>query len=172
MLIPRLFVAPALLAALLVGGCAGGPFGGPKSSIVVDSQPQGANVYADERALGRTPLTIVLDEVFPKRWTSRTEKDEEGFAFYRRLGTLSFRKAGCQPYSLRVDSDVLRDDIAVTLSCDPNYQPPAGGEQEGGDDAAATAIEERLRRLDELRRKGLLSEEEYRVQRQRILNEL
>ncbi len=172
MLIPRFFVAPALLAALLVNGCAAGTFSGPKSSISVDSQPQGANVYAGERALGRTPVTIALDDVFPKRWTSRTEKDEEGFAFYRRLGTLNFRKAGCEPYTLPVDSDVLRDDIKVTLTCDPNYQPPAGGERDAREAAAATAIEERLRRLDELRHKGLLSEEEYRTQRQRILSEL
>ncbi len=171
MSITRFFVAPALLAAVLISGCAGTATG-PKSSITVDSQPQGASVYAGERALGRTPVTIVLDDVFPKRWTSRTEKDEEGFAFYRRLGTLNFRKAGCEPYTLPVDSDVLRDDIKVTLTCDPNYQPPAGGEQKPRDEAAASAIEERLRRLDELRQKGLLSEEEYRTQRQRILSEL
>lgn len=172
MSIPRFFVGPALLAAFFVNGCAAGTLSGPKSSITVDSQPQGASVYAGERALGRTPVKILLDDVFPKRWTSRTEKDEEGFAFYRRLGALSFRKPGCEPYSMRVDSEVLRDDIKVTLTCDPNYQPPAGGERDGPEDAVTSTIEERLRRLDELRHKGLLTQDEYRAQRQRILNDL
>jgi hypothetical protein len=172
MSIPHRCIIPALLGALLLNACAAGGSSGSRSSITIDSQPQGAKVYAGERALGPTPATIVLDDVFPKRWTSRTEKDEEGFAFYRRLGTLSFRKGGCEPYTLPVDSDTLRDDIKVTLTCDPNYQPPAGSENEGRDDAPTAAIEQRLRRLDELRQKGLLTEEEYRIQRQRIISEL
>lgn len=169
MSMPRLSLASALLAATVLAGCAVGN-GGPKSSITIDSQPQGAQVYAGERALGHTPVTILLDDVFPKRWTSRTEKDEEGFAFYRRLGALRFQKPGCEPYSMMVDSDVLRDDIRVTLTCDPNYQPPADAAPQ--DEVTVKGVEERLRRLDELRNKGLLTQEEYRKQRERILNTL
>jgi hypothetical protein len=168
----RLSTVPAVFAALLLSACAAGDYNGPRSSITIDSQPQGAQVHAGERALGRTPVTIVLDDVFPKRWTSRTEKDEEGFAFYRRLGTLSFTKGGCEPYTMSVDSDTLREDISVTLTCDPNYQPPAAAKDAEPSDATTGAIEQRLRRLDELRARGLLTEEEYRTQRQRILSDL
>ncbi len=172
MSMPRFSTVSVLLAVLLLSACAAGGHNGPKNTITVDSQPQGAQVHAGERALGRTPVTIVLDDVFPKRWTSRTEKDDEGFAFYRRLGTLSFNKGGCQPYTLSVDSETLRDDIKVALTCDPNYQPPAAGESDGREDAVTGTIEQRLRRLDELRHRGLLTEEEYRNQRQRILSDL
>lgn len=168
----RLSVVPTLLAAVFLTACAAGTHTAPKNIITVDSEPQGVKVHAGENELGRTPVTIVLDDVFPKHWTSRTEKDEEGFAFYRRLGTLSFSRGGCEPYTMLVDSNTLRDDIKVKLTCDPNYQPPAGGEVEAGGDEATATIEQRLRRLDDLRHRGLLTEQEYRAQRQRILSNL
>ncbi len=52
MSMPRLSTVPVLLAVLLLSACAAGGHNGPKNTITVDSQPQGAQVHAGERALG------------------------------------------------------------------------------------------------------------------------
>ncbi|MGN6522095.1 MAG: SHOCT domain-containing protein [Actinomycetes bacterium] len=48
---------------------------------------------------------------------------------------------------------------------------PVGPSREG-QDAQEGTVEERLRRLDQLRRSGLVSPEEYEQQRRRILDSL
>ena len=156
------------IVLLMLPGCAANKFG-PAERITIDSDPQGARVYVADKEIGTTPLAVVLDDIFPMRWTSRTEQDKgEGFAFYRRLAILELKKGGCEPYSAQVDTQALAHDIKVALKCDPNYTPPAITEPA----ATAASIEQRLQQLDALKQKGLLSDEEYRSQRQRILNQL
>ena len=161
-------LAASAMALLLLSGCAANTFG-PPERITINSDPQGARVYVADKEIGTTPLAVVLDDIFPMRWTSRTDQDKgEGFAFYRRLAILELKKGGCEPYSAQVDTQTLTRDINVSLKCDPNYTPPAITEPA----ATATSIEQRLQQLDALKQKGLLSDEEYRAQRQRILNQL
>ena len=116
--------------------------------------------------IGVTPVSVVLDEVFPKHWTSRISEDEESFAIYRRLEVVELKKDGCAPYSTKLaESQMDRDVVKFALKCDPNYKPApvAPVAQPAG------SVEERLRTLDELKRKGLVTDEEYRAQLQRIL---
>jgi hypothetical protein len=116
--------------------------------------------------IGVTPVSVVLDDVFPKHWTSRISEDEESFAIYRRLEVVELKKDGCAPYTTKlVESQMDRDVVKFALKCDPNYKPApvAPVAQPAG------SVEERLRTLDELKRKGLVTDEEYRAQRQRIL---
>jgi len=154
------------LIAALAGCAANRP--GPVDRITIDSEPQGAQVLVAGKAIGVTPLAVVLDDVFPMHWTGRTEKDKEGFAFYRRLDRLTIKKDGCEPYSAELDTNDLSRDIKVALKCDPNYKPPVTVEPA----APAATLEQRLQRLDALKQKGLISDEEYRTQRQRILGEI
>ncbi len=48
MSMPRLSTVPVLLAVLLLSACAAGGHNGPKNTITVDSQPQGAQVHAGD----------------------------------------------------------------------------------------------------------------------------
>jgi len=154
------------LAPLVLAGCAGGPVAA-REKIVIDSDPQGAQVRVGGKDVGVTPVSVVLDDVFPKHWTSRINEDEQGFAFYRRLEVVELKKDGCAPYTTKlVDSELDRDVVKFALKCDPNYKPaPAAPAAQ-----PAASVEERLRALDELKGKGLITDEEYRAQRQRILN--
>lgn len=153
-----------LLCAAALGGCASTSLesGGPRTSILIDSEPQGASVRITGKLIGVTPVNANIDSVFPKHWTSKVETDDEGFAFFRRMETVEVSKDGCDLFSKRFMEADLKADVKVTLRCDPNYRAPA----------AENSAEQRLRTLDELRSKGLISDDEFRDQRQRILNSL
>lgn len=161
----------ALAVTATLPGCAANPVG-TVDRITIDSEPQGAQVFVADKPVGVTPLAVVLNDIFPMHWTARTEKDKEGFAFYRRLDTLTLKKEGCAPYTAQVDTQDLSHDIKVNLKCDPNYKPPQAAPAAPAQPAAADTLEQRLQRLEALKQKGLVSDEEYRVQRKRILGEL
>ena len=155
------------LTAILTG-CAANSIG-PVDSITIDSEPRGAEVLVSDKPIGVTPVVVVLDTVFPMHWTSRTKKDDEGFAFYRRLDTLTIKRAGCDTYSALVDTSDLARDIKISLKCDPNYKPPVATSAQP---AEASTIEQRLQRLETLKQKGLISDDEYRTLRKRVLGEI
>lgn len=157
-------VATALVGAA-IAGCATADRPGPRESIVINTDPQGAQVYVAGREIGVTPVTVVLDERFPRHWTGRAHPDEEAVFSYRRMETVDFKKEGCQPYTHVYVEQELKDDVMVRLKCDPNYKPAAPA-------ASAHSLEQRLRALDDLKSKGLVTDEEYKAQRQRILNSM
>ena len=162
----------ALTAATSFAGCAANSMT-PVSRITIDSEPHGAQVLVADKPIGVTPLEVKLDDVFPMHWTSRTKKDDEGFAFYRRLETLTIKQAGCETYSAELDTNDLSHDIKVNLKCDPNYKPPvavAPPSEAPAQPVQADTIEQRLQRLETLKQKGLITDEEYRAQRQRVLD--
>lgn len=161
----------ALAVIALLPACAANHFG-PVDRITIDSEPQGAQVLVADKPVGVTPLAVVLDDVFPLHWTARTDKDTEGFAFYRRLDTLTIKKEGCEPYTAQVNSTDLARDIKINLKCDPNYKPPVAMEPAAPVPVQRTTTEQRLQQLESLKQKGLITDDEYRAQRQRILGEI
>lgn len=158
-------VATALVSAAAIAGCATADRPAPRGSIVINTEPQGARIYVAGREIGSTPLKVVLDDVFPRRWTSRTRDEEEAFTSYRRKEVVDLQKDGCEFYTHVYVEEELGDDITVKLKCDPGYTPPAAA-------AGASNAEQRLRALDDLKGKGLVTDEEYKTQRQRILNSM
>lgn len=161
-----------LLGSALLAGCGGNAPLKLRSAVSIASAPPGAQVWVSGREVGVTPLTVQLDQVFPRHWTTRIKSDEEGFAFYRRLETLDIKKDGCEPYTQQVVEADLARDINVTLKCDPNYQPAPVVSPAASTPASGVGIEQRLRTLEDLKTKGLITEDEYRAQRQRILDGL
>ncbi|MDA8364345.1 MAG: PEGA domain-containing protein [Gammaproteobacteria bacterium] len=164
----------ALLCAAALSGCASLPQ--PASSITINSDPPGADVIVSGKQIGTTPLPVVLDKVFPRHWTGRIKSDVgPGFAFYRRLETVTIKKVGCKPYTKQYTGHDLRHDFTVTLTCGPQYMPapqtaappPAAAAPSG-----YAAIEQRLQELKNLKKKGLITDQEYQEQQQRILNQL
>jgi len=164
----------ALLGAATLSGCASIPE--PVAKITIDSDPQGATVYVSGKDIGITPLPVVLDQAFPMHWTSRVDSDVgPGFAFYRRLESVTIKKDGCKPYTSNLTGDALTHDIKIKLQCDPNYKPapPAVAPTAAPSVAPQSeTIEQRLEQLEELKKKDLITDDEYRAQRKRILNQL
>jgi len=174
-------VSMIFLSSLSLYGCSG--FGGGISSshneITIDSDPQHAAVYAEGTEIGTTPLVIRPGDVFQARFTTGGETG--GIAAFRYVGLLSIKKAGCKSFTTQVDDNILARDIHVKLECDPAHTAekitPAVPEQapvvrDPQTDMPVDDAEERLQRIESLYGKGLLSEEEYKALRQRVLDTL
>jgi len=165
----RITFVLALVGAAALAGCATSGIGHQRETISIDSSPVGAHVFVGGREIGVTPITVKLDDVFPRHWTTRVMGDEDGFAFFRRMEIVDIKKAGCETFTRRYVEQELNRDINIKLTCDPNYRPPA---------AAAPAVplpksvEERLKALEVLKRDGTITDDEYRAQRQRILDSM
>lgn len=134
---------------LLLTGCAAMPNG---ESLRVDSEPQGAEIFVMGERVGTTPAEVSRRAIFPNVYPKEKEQ---------LYGLVVLRKAGCQEFQTAVSAEKLKRGIDVKLKCE---QPEGAG--------TPKEIRGRLKRLDELRSEGVISEEEYREQRRRILGEL
>lgn len=156
--------------------------GSSSNQVRVTTNPAGATVYANDKALGVTPLTITPG----REWTSGFVTGKDVGMVYQYTGTITIKKPGCETYTAEVNDPMLYNDISIDLTCDRNFRPAAGDEPRAdGQTAPAYApavraeyetpeeiMARRLRRLEGLRSRGLITEDEYRAVRQRILNEL
>jgi len=102
--------------------------------------------------IGLTPLTLDEKTIFPLTYP------EEKQALY---GAVELRKTGCSNATQRVSTRALAQGVHVKLAC-----------TEVSVAVEKPAIEVRLKQLQELRDKGLITEQEAREIRQRILGEL
>ncbi len=134
--------------------------------IKITSEPIGAAVYADGTEIGTTPLQIAPASHFRARFV--------GFS-YRYTGKLTLKNAGCETWSTEVNDLVLSKDVHAKLKCDPNYKAATlqpTGNTPNIDPASGDQPSERLERVESLRKKGLISEDEYRQLRMRVLEKL
>lgn len=159
-----------LTIATMLSGCAGmGSIGeSPSGQIKITSTPAGAVAYAEGAELGPTPLEIMPGDHFRSGFV--------GFS-YRYYGKLTLKKAGCETWSTEVNDNLLSKDVHAKLKCDPNFQPapaPAAGNPSAATSGSPSGDQavERLERIETLRKKGLISEEEYKQLRTRILEKL
>ena len=168
--------AHALLAAAiwLAGGCATSGDSN-RGTIAVESDPAGARVYAEGKVIGTTPLHMRPGDHFETRAVFMDRKADAAVGI-RYVGTLALEKPGCRRHEIEVDDAVLSKDIHVDLDCSntsatpPEHYPAAAPEplEPGAQKDART----RLQRIEALRRDGLITEEEYRKLRQRVLDSL
>lgn len=160
--------ASAILVPLLQG-CATIPtWSGGR--IHVESEPSGASVHVMGREVGRTPIDLGMDQVFPP--TYRADQEEA-------YGKVMLRKAGCAEHVQRVSAADVSKGVRVRLDCgqarpiEPGVRNDAASPERPEVGASADAsVRDRLLRLDRLREDGLITEPEYRQIRQRILDEL
>lgn len=145
------------LTAILLGGCGGMIVSEKFDRIKLASDPAGAMAYADGNELGVTPLEISPGAYFRSGFVGMS---------YRYYGKLSFKKPGCESYSVEVNDAVLARDVHARLKCDPDYRQPAATTP------SSEKFTERLERIETLRKKGLISDEEYKALRKHILDEL
>jgi hypothetical protein len=160
-----------LTAATVLSGCAGTGSSSESQAgrIRVTSEPAGAVAYADGAELGATPLQIVPGNHFRSGFV--------GFS-YRYVGKLTIKKAGCETWSTEVNDAILSKDIHARLKCDPNAQPPspsapaAGPAESISNSPSGDQTIERLERIETLHKKGLISDDEYKQLRARIIEKL
>jgi len=153
---------------LLLHGCSDTITLANKSEIAVDSEPSGATVYVMGEVLGNTPLVVQLQDVFPTVYTP----DQQDL-----YGMVILKKDGCQDYLQGVSSAIMSKGVKAKLDCTevaaeqtPTQIPQSN--QSGIDVPAPTSLKQRLIRLEELHRDGLITDEEYAAARRRILDEL
>lgn len=168
----------APVAVALVAGCA--PMGAKPGRIDVSSEPAGAAVYVMGEKAGVTPLTLDQDAIFPLTYPAEKQ------ALY---GKVELRKAGCQPATQAVSTRAVARGVHVKLGCGeaaPASGPAVPAPPAVPATAPATsvpvpatpaaqprpAIDSRLRQVRDLLEQGLITEQEAREIRQRILDEL
>jgi hypothetical protein len=160
-------LAIPMACMLLAAGCSskGGasdlfPTAG-NGPIKIESDPSGADVYVMGDKLGVTPLSISREEVFPTVYPS------EKVALY---GRVTLRKSNCVDYTATVNMQISSNGLKAKLDCTDNKPQQAATPREGP--AVNETAEQRLERIKDLLNKGLISEEEAKKARERILNEL
>jgi hypothetical protein len=145
--------------------------------ITIDSVPQGATIIATGREVGKTPLTVNPDDIFPPHWRGGS---------YLVSGQLKLTKPGCDSHLMEVNDPVLSKNIKIRLKCDPSYSAPVQPVQRVQPASRIqpvstpkpvkqeypATIESRLDRIDALLKKGKISKEEYQEIRRRILDSL
>jgi hypothetical protein len=147
--------------------------------IEIRSNPAGAEVLANGSRIGITPMTVTPADT----WKTGLVTAKDYGINYQYTGTLTIRMPGCKEYTANVDDYFLSKDIAVQLECSADYQPmtstpaqPQPGYVPTGGHADYQTSEEimarRLRRLEGLRNRSLITEDEYQQVRRRILGEL
>lgn len=175
----RMFVtrSSVLTLALLLSACAA--LGDKPGKLSVKSEPSGAEVWVMGAKVGETPLVVDEGLVFPLTYP----KDKQ--ALY---GLVELRKAGCVSSTLSVSAKKVERGINAQLDCGVAAPKPAAvmsapvsvvpvvpaapAESTKPMVIEGASIEARLRRVTELRDKGVISEQEAQVIRQRILGEL
>lgn len=161
-----------IVITLLMVGCSNSITKPAKPNVT--SSPAGASVYANGAKLGVTPLKVNLYKAFPAGWKNLV---------YQATGALMIKKEGCDDFILDVNDHVLSQPIHADLKCDqPNIstvsdKSPSAGKSLVIDKPAATtegeiSIESRLKKLNNLLKQGLITNQEYQQTRQRILGEL
>ncbi len=180
-----LVIGLILSSFLFLQGCSG------RKGITIDSEPQGADIVADGKNIGKTPLQIKQDDVFPPRWYGTS---------YMVKGKLEIQRDGCDSFNMDVNDFILSKDIKANLNCRPGATqsmnqpaPQSDMPKEKGTKAVSEVpaptpvtaepastkprtadddIEQRLLRLKDLRDRGVITSKEYADQRKRILDSI
>jgi len=148
-------------AMILLHGCASSPVNKNKPADVT-SNPSGASVYVNNLKVGETPLRHNLFDAFPAGWKN---------SMYQAQGVLTVKMDNCKDFILQVSDSVLRKPIHAELKCSkliakPKKSPVVVTPTLHGN------LEKRLKKLEMLYKKKVITKEEYKMNRQRILNEL
>ena len=145
-------------ALLLLQGCAGSSTKQSKPADVT-STPSGATVFANILELGKTPLKHNLYDAFPGGWQN---------SIYQAQGVLIVKKDGCKDFTLKVSDFILSKPIHAELECSEVSKP----EKMTSVNMPRSDTEQRLKDVEALFKKGLITKDEHKTTRERILSEL
>lgn len=179
---------PLLQACTGIGGVSG------DMPLKVASEPTAATVYIMGKAIGETPIMIPQQQLYPAGYDADNQQ-LYGTLLIRKAGCRDLRKRiRYQDFdtglSVKLDCDAAptslgQDRTAPTRGADsaPGSETPTQtiatprhadmtGTDEAGRQPAEITLKQRLIRIEELKRDGLISDEEYRQVRKRILDAL
>ena len=167
MFLKRSVKALALFNLLLMAGCSS--TGGPgnlfpaagNEPIKIESVPSGAEVYVMGEKVGVTPFQINHKDVFPNTYP----RDKE--AVY---GRITLKKEGCSDLTRTVNAEISNSGLHAKLDCGDMNPASPGTTREAP--RSNEAVEQRLNKIKDLLNKGLITEEEAKKARERILNDL
>jgi hypothetical protein len=157
----RLALCAISLSLAVAAGCGGAAALTRADEISVASEPPGATVHAAGKRVGVTPLSVRQQDVFPVVFPPEAQDA---------YGTLVISKEGCRDHTVRVTNAVISKGVNVKLDC--GQAELAKPKPAGSPGSPPPSIKERILRLNELREQGLITEEEYREIRGKILGEL
>jgi hypothetical protein len=167
MFLKRSVKALALFNLLLITGCSS--TGGPgnlfpaagNDPIRIESVPSGAEVYVMGEKVGVTPLQINHKDVFPNTYP----RDKESV-----YGRITLKKEGCADITRTVSAEISNAGLHAQLDCgDLN---PASPSTTNNAPRTNETVEQRLDKIKDLLNKGLITEDEAKTARARILNDL
>jgi len=158
--------ALVLFNLLLVAGCSSTKPGdlfpaAGNNPIKVESVPTGADVYVMGAKAGVTPIEISRKDVFPNLYPNSKE------LLY---GRITVKKEGCSDYTRTVSADISNNGLHAKLDCGDNYSVTPG--TTGNTPRSSETVEQRLDKIKDLLNKGLITEEEAKKARERVLNDL
>lgn len=141
------------------------------AEILIRSEPSGAAVMALGKTWGVTPLRLRVRDAFPALY--RPEQPYIGMAVH-------LSKSGCAEYRLPIHRRSIPDEIHAELDCDPavlvessaKTTPPAPEAEPAPAEtppANPPGVRAKLQQLEQLRKDGLVSEEEYQRLRKKVL---
>lgn len=159
-----------IIAIISLYGCSNSAVN-MEGPAAVTSTPSAATVYANGKIIGVTPLHYNLYKAFPAGWKNM---------MYQAQGVLMLKKEGCEDYIVNINDYILSQPVHAELKCDetgitiaPDPAAPDINEaSQASDVMQQTDTEKRLKELESLYEKGVITEDEYTGTRARILNEL
>lgn len=157
----------ALLNLLLVAGCSSAGDAGSyfpsagNNPIKVDSVPSGAEVYVMGEKLGVTPLQINRKDVFPNIYPREKES---------MYGRIVLKKEGCSDITRTVSAEISNAGLHAKLVCGDVY--PASPDASRDAPRNNQTVEQRLDKIKDLLNKGLITDEEAKKARERVINDL
>ena len=188
-LLPLIILA---VMALSFSSCAT-LFTGTTQSVTIDSQPQGANIVIDGQLVGTTPARVRLDRdlnaIFDDGKYIRLEKegyipdgyilgaDIEPFSVLNMFNVFFWAVDGATGALMRYDSDYYNF-LLVPYASNPVYAAPTMGSQGATSKSAPFQVEEKeeednyekLMKLVDLYEEGLITEEEFEIEKDKIFN--
>jgi len=163
MLFRKSFKLLAILGLVLAAGCSSrGSFFQPvgNGTIKIDSVPSGADVYVMGDKVGITPTEISSDAVFPNLYPN------EKLSLY---GKVTLKKTGCADFTRPVSADINSAGLHAKLDC-AEANPAAAAPNQVP--RVSETAEQRLEKIKDLLNKGLITEDEAKQARARVLNDL
>lgn len=134
--------------------------------IKIQSEPSGADVYVMGKKVGVTPLKISQNDVFPNTYP-KDMQDE--------YGKVTIKKEGCSDLVKSVNTKIVNVGLKAKLDCgqnSPEYQQAGGAPQYRMAPKMTKTVEQRLEEIKDLQSRGLITEDEAKKARERVLNDL
>ncbi|MEJ2622252.1 MAG: SHOCT domain-containing protein [Candidatus Thiodiazotropha sp.] len=128
-----------------------------------------------DKKVGVTPLEIGQETIYPTTYDPAKQNQ---------YGTVTLKHEGCEDYTQYIGYRELMKDIDISLVCGEANEKLTAEPSVSDSDSSSNhpdaerqpmqkkAVKQRLIELDQLKQEGLISPEEYRTIRQRILNSI